>query len=508
MSLLKPLCRAMILCAALGCTRPSLSTEVTTIIEGPTGALLDSVLTPYVEELRRLTDNTAGLAIGVTHGDRIVYARAFGYANLASREEADLNTRFHIASLSKPFTAAAVARLVGDGVVNLDDPVTAYIPEFQMQGDGYATITVRQLLTHTSGIPRDLRADTWLHPVYGPDALEQNLMWAREHMLESTPGTEFSYSNAGFDILGLLVSRAGRQPFSEYVRTRILEPAGMTGAQYDKPADSLPPEWAAPYSYGIETQEWAPYPYTGSGTPSSGLQATILDMSQWGLLHLANGRHAGTEVLRESEFREMVSPQFTTPWGDAIGLGWYLQSYLGHPNIMHLGNDTGFEAAIYIYPDDDISIVVLANRDFARTGRMALAAAEILFGAEPKGYTVSAKFPFAESLRTGGVETAITTWERLRQDTTDQYDVDDDDLLTTGAVLENGGRWSASRDVLEYYLSLHDASAYAWRLLGNARLGLGDTTLAITAYENALRVNPSYDRARVALTGLQARTGK
>lgn len=487
------------------CTSSSPPPTPTSLVESPVGAHLDSVLTPYVEELRRLTDNTAGLAIGITQGGRIVYARTFGSADLARNAPADFDTRFHVASVSKPFTAMAVLRLVADGAVDLDAPIARYIPDFRMQGEGAGQVTVRHALTHTAGIPRDLSANNWEHPVFGPDALEQNLTAAREATLEFAPGSRFSYSNSGYDLLGLLVRRVGGMPFEEFVRTRILEPAGMAGATYDKPVEGLPPNWATPHSYGISTQEWAPYPFSGVNTPSTGLQATVLDMSRWGLLHLAGGRHDDVAVIDSTLFRQMVSPQATTPWGEAIGFGWYLQSHLGHPTIMHLGNDTGFESAMYIYPEDDVSIVVLANRDFSRTGRIALAAAEILFGADPAPFTVSAKYRFAAIMRAEGMPAAAGAWEALRSDTTDRYEVDDDDLLTTGAVLENGKQWGAARDVLGYYLSLHDASPYGWRLLGNAHAGLGDTAAAIAAYRDALRVDPGYERGRQALEALLAR---
>ncbi|MEM9919593.1 MAG: serine hydrolase [Bacteroidota bacterium] len=487
--------------AGCGAQPPTPVESQTVQIKGPTGAFLDSTLTPYVQQLLKLTDNPSGLAIGITKGEDIVYARTFGYANVEKKIPADFHSVFHIASVSKPFTAVAVAKLVQEKKLRLEDRIVDYIPEFEMKGTGYEKITIQHILTHTSGIPRHVSSDDWLNPIEGPKALEENLQNVRDFELEFEPGTKFNYSNSAFDILGIVIARVSGVPFTTYIEDHILAAAGMQSSVYRKPKD-LPSNWAVPYSYGLETQEWAPYPYTGKYAPSSGLQSTLLDMCRWGLIHLGKGRYQEHQVLDETHFDLLVSPHYDTPWGDKIGLSWFLQSYLDRPNIMHLGNDTGFETNLYIYPEDTISIVVMANRDFSRVGRISLAAAELLFGEDPKSYTLSARYKFTEAFKSTGMESAKKVWETLRQDTTDIYYVEDDDILTAGAVLENAGKWRQTKEVLEYYTRLNDQSTYAWRLLGNAAAGLGDTLGAMAHYEQALKINPNYERAKTAIAKL------
>jgi CubicO group peptidase (beta-lactamase class C family) len=116
------------------------------IIVGPTGLLIDSMMTPYIAKLRELTSNNAGLAIGVTQGDSVVYARTFGYENIELEQKADFNTLFHIASVSKPFTAFAAVTLVHQGKLHLDDKIVDLVPEFQMQGSGFEEITIEHIL--------------------------------------------------------------------------------------------------------------------------------------------------------------------------------------------------------------------------------------------------------------------------------------------------------------------------------------------------------------------------
>lgn len=470
--------------------------------QGDMGQRLDSLLTPYVRALRQATDNTAGLAIGVTKGDSIVYARTFGHAQLASKKKVDFATPFHLASVSKPFSAIAIAKLIQDGKLRLDDPLVNLIPEFQMQGEGYDEITIEHILTHTSGIPRNIAVDDWLHPSFGPKALEENLDIVKNKELDFAPGTKFSYSNSAFDILGVVISRASGLSFAEYIEQEIFGPIGMDNASFVKPADISASHWAMAYSYGLETQELSPYPYNERLFPSSGVVASVSDLCKWGQFHVGRGRIGGKQVLAEEWFDLVVSPKYDTPWGDQIGLSWFLQSYLDRPIIMHTGFDTGFESMMYIYPEEGISIVVLANRDFSRTGRIINAVSEILFGQTAKEYELSAKYLFADAYKKKGMDHAISLWADLKKDTTDAYFVDDGDILTTAAILENGGHWHQTKEILDYYLTINDKSTYAWRLLGNANLYLRDTAAAKSCYRRTLEINPEYEKGRVALEKL------
>ncbi|MDG5491499.1 serine hydrolase [Psychroserpens sp. SPM9] len=487
-----------LLCSCQQNTSNEAASNITTIIVSPEGERIDSLLTPYVKTLRSLTDNTAGLAIGITKGNRIIYARTFGYENIAEKTEADFNTLFHIASVSKPFTAAAIVKLIQQKKLNLEDKIVDHIPEFKMKGEAYKHITIQHILNHTSGIPRHVSENNWLNP----KPLEANLDFVKDFELDFEPGSQFNYSNSAFDILGIVISRASGLSYADYVTTHILKPAGMTQSTFIKPKNTLPPHWAVPYSYGLETQEWTPFPHAENYLPSSGLQTTLLDMCQWGMLHANQGSLNGKHVIENSYFKLLTTPTYETPWGNTIGLSWFLQSYLERPIIMHTGSDTGFEAIMYIYPNEDISIIVMANRDFARTGRIINAASEIIYNQTPKTYQVSAKYKFAETYKAHGITRAITEWNELKKDTTDIYNVDDDAILTTGAILENGKQWKATKEILDYYTSLNDQSTYAWRLLGNANLNLKDTTAAIQCYQKTLDINPDYTKGKIALESL------
>lgn len=492
----------------LGCKKQELNQPITELILRQDGEKLDSLLTPYVNELRNLTDNKAGLAIGITKGDEIIYGKTFGYSNIEQANKTNFNSIFHIASLSKPFSAFAIAKLVQQGKLKLEDTIVKFIPELEMQGNNYNLITIKHVLTHTSGIPANISLDDWTKPSFGEDAMNENIEALKKHSLNFEPGTKFSYSNSAFDILGIVISRVSGMPFNEYIKTNILEPTGMTQSAFKKPKDTIPYNWAIPYSYGLKTQEWKPYPYNEKLFPSSGMLTTLSDMCKWAQLHQGRGEINGNIVLSQEYFNLIVAPHFDTPWNDKIGLSWFLQSYLEHPIIMHTGQDTGFESIIYIYPKDDISIIVLSNRDFSRTGRIINAASEILFDKELKKYNISAKYKFAETYNDSGIVKAKKVWKAMKKDTTDIYFVNDEDILTTGAILENDGNWNETKEILEFYNTLNNKSTYSWRLLGNANLNLGDTLTALDCYKKCLEINPNYEKAKLAIESIENKREK
>lgn len=479
------------------------NTITKSVIKGIEGVRIDSVLTPYLVKLRNETDNEAGLAVGIIKNNELIYGRTFGYSNIERLIEVNFNTKFHIASVTKPFSAIAIAKLIQDGKLTLQTKIVDIIPEFKMLSPDYRNITVKHILTHTSGIPQNISPNDWTKPSFGPTALEENLIAVQKHTLDFTPGTQFSYSNSAFDILGIVISRASNMSFSQFIESNILQPLDMTESTFLKPKDSLPLNYAVAYSYGIETAVWKPYPYNEKLYPSSGLLTTLNDMTKWANFHLNKGTVGNTQILEPKYFELIIQPHFNTPWGDRIGLSWFLQSYLDKPIIMHTGQDTGFESVMYVYPKDTTAIIVMANRDFSRTARIVNAASEVLYGHEPKKYEVSAKYAFAKAYKEKGIAKATDIWKKLEKDTLDTYYTDIDDILTTGAILENSGDWQGTKDILEAYNSYNSQSTYSWRLLGNAHLNLGDTLKAVACYQKCLKINPNYDKAKVAIEGLK-----
>ncbi|MEO0775326.1 MAG: serine hydrolase [Bacteroidota bacterium] len=489
------LARLPLLCLLIwsACTplAPTPEAPPTVIVTGDLGQKLAQQLDPLVRAIRSDHYCPSSIAIGVTRGDSIIYAKAFGYANVDTRDTADIYTIYHLASLSKPVVAAALLHLQSQGRLGLDDPVVQYLPYFKLGTAGYERLTIRQILTHTSGLPANVGKDEWEHPTYTADALETYVKGLAETELEFAPGTAYGYSNAGFNVLGDVIAKASGQSFEAYVDQHILQAAGMTTATFLKP-DSLPEHWAAPHIIGTQTRVWEHYPYNRMYAPSSALHANIVDLCRWGMLNLGHGSSGAFSVLDSADYAPMVQPWADTPWGEKIGLSWYLQHYEGKPTILHTGADIGFSTQMILYPGEDIGIVVLANRAYSRTARLANAIMEIIADLGVKPYEVSGRFPFCQTWEEQGWESAQAAWRLLLRDTTDQYYANEWELNSIGHGLIFTEEYEKAKTVFAFNIELFPESANTYDSYGDALLAAGDTIGAIGYFQRALEVDPDF----------------
>src|SRR5216684_4947576 len=203
---------------------------------------LPPALQPLVQELDKTATemvkdpNAASFSIGITTKDGLVWSRAYGFANIENKVPATPDSIYRIGSITKQFTAVMLLQLVHDGKVHLSDPVEKYVPDINRvtgRFPGAPPITLMQLATHTAGLSREPEnTETY---VTGPvSEWEKTLIAALPHVKYAfEPGTHFSYSNIGYAILGATLSRAAKQPFTDYVREKILLPLGMTHSDFE-----------------------------------------------------------------------------------------------------------------------------------------------------------------------------------------------------------------------------------------------------------------------------------
>jgi len=215
----------------------------------------------------------AGLAIGIVKDDHLVYANGFGLKTLDRKgDPVTPESLFHVASITKTFVATSVMQLVDQGKVDLDATLVGYLPYFRMADDRYKQITIRHLLTHTSGIP-DVVDYEWDKPQYDPGALERYVRSLSRLDLLFAPGTQFEYSNNGYEVLGDLIAKVSGESFEDYVQRHILTPLRMTKS-------TLLLEQAEPklmtnghiLSAAGEPSVSKVFPYNRSHTPSSNLE--------------------------------------------------------------------------------------------------------------------------------------------------------------------------------------------------------------------------------------------
>ena len=335
-------------------------------------AWLDARLPALLEQY-----GVPGASVAVLAEGRVIEA-ADGLVNLDTGVEATRDTVFQIGSVTKVLTATLVMQLVDEGRISLDDTVRSVLPEFRVADEAVAgRITIRQLLTHSSGFEGDIFTDTG----DGDDCLERYAALLAHAPQLFPPGELFSYNNAGFCLLGRIVEVLRGEAFDVCMREHLLAPLGLHRAAQTAaeailqraavghvPApgadDGEPMAGASAAAALVPTPVWA---MARSNAPAGSMLAMrAVDLVAFARMHLEGGRAAsGDIVLSESSVAEMQRPQIDLPdigWGTSWGLGWELTRTPGSPDLIgHDGNTVGQSAILRVVPERGVAVAVLTN---------------------------------------------------------------------------------------------------------------------------------------------------
>ena len=214
-----------------------------------------------------------------------------------------------MASITKPFVATSVMQLVEKGRMSLDAPITTYLPYFEIADPRAKTITVRQMLTHTSGMP-DVGDYEWDRPQYDDGALERYVRSLKDQKLVFAPGERMQYSNMAYEILGDAVAKASGMTFEEYVHQNILQPLGMADSTLlVKDTDPALMTWGHELDGKGHPFASHVYPYNRTHTPSSDLHSNVRDMSRWAIANLDGGQLDGQRILEKATLEKMWTPR-------------------------------------------------------------------------------------------------------------------------------------------------------------------------------------------------------
>lgn len=323
-------------------------------------------------------DPMPGVAIGIVQHGKLVYSRGFGIQKLGSPDQAITpQTLFHMASITKTFVATGVMQLWEQGKVDLDAPVTNYVPYFRIDDPRYTRITVRQMLSHSSGMP-DVEDYEWNKPQNDDGALERYVrsLSSMKLKLLFDPGTGFSYSNMAYEVLGDLIAKVSGKSFEDYVEANILRPLGMnTSALLLSQADPklLAQGYTRPRGGDYASlKQVAAYPFNRMHSPSSDLMSNVVDMSRWALVNLNHGELDGKRILKRETHDLMWKPAVQVErcrrartdcekLPAYVGISWFIQNKDGHTVYAHSGGDDGFITNLLLVPDADLAMVWMFN---------------------------------------------------------------------------------------------------------------------------------------------------
>jgi CubicO group peptidase (beta-lactamase class C family) len=271
-----------------------------------------------------------------------------------------------IASITKLFTATAVMRLADNGSLSIDDPVIKYLPYFKVQGD-YTKITLRHLLTHSSGLPVILPEKEWLREDSSTGALEATVRGLENIELNSQPGTQFGYSNLGYIVLSDIVAKVSKMEFEAYVTANILEPLRMHNSNF---ITSSPSTVAAHTKQGQKVIPINGHVENKGTNGAGGLESSIADLCTWAMMALGNGTLNETEIVKATTFKMMIEPQVLEYTDNKAyeahrGFGWQVLRYENEPYFGHAGRyKFGGRSMLFILPEKALGIVFVANLTF------------------------------------------------------------------------------------------------------------------------------------------------
>lgn len=295
-----------------------------------------------------------GASVAVIRNGRVVLERGYGLANVERSFRATARTKYQIASTTKVFTAAAVMLLVEDGKISLDEKAARYLAWLPSK---YENVTVRQLLTHTSGVNRDLR--TANEDDFTAEEFRRRLAAAPASF---APGERWEYANTGYILLGMIIESASGKPYGEFLEARVFGPLGMRDTKFLEP-----PAEARNRAAGYEWREnaYRRTVYFSGGFAAGGMVSSASDLAKL-VLALDAGRLLRRESLEQLRTHARLSndqPVRFTFRGEPtnFGLGWFLTTYRGRKMLTHGGVLSGFSSVVNRFTDDGVTIVVVCN---------------------------------------------------------------------------------------------------------------------------------------------------
>ena len=303
-----------------------------------------------------------GVSFAIVHDQDVVWARGFGWADVERKVPAAADTLYRVASITKPFTATAILQLRDAGKLQLDAPVADVLPWFKPRpanGDA-SEITIRHLITHTSGLPRDAPFPYWSEALF-PSTEEIRAALPTQAGIFPTE-TRWKYSNLAVIIAGEVVSTVSGQPWGEYVRRHILEPLGMRDSLTGSPPQDHP-RLARGYARRLPNGDRAISPYSDvcGVSAAAGLTTTVTDLARFAMLQL---RSDGAPVLRGRTLREMQRVHWLDPeWQMGWGLGFQILRMNNRTLVGHGGVLRGYRSEFRVSVADKVAMIVMINAD-------------------------------------------------------------------------------------------------------------------------------------------------
>ncbi len=311
------------------------------------------------------------LSIALVDDQQTVWARGFGFADPDGQMPATEGTVYRVGSVSKLFTDIAILQLVEQGKLELDAPVSRYLPEFRPRNPFGTPVTLRHLMAHRSGLVREPPVGSYFDP--GEPTLARSIASLNETALVYAPGARTKYSNAGIAVVGYVLERVQGEPFAQALKHAVLDPLDMVHSGFETTTE-IRKHLAKAHMWTVDGRVFQAPTFELGIAPAGSLYSTVTDLGRFLSALFAAGRGLNGPLLQPATLEQMWTPQFAEPEGKTrYGIGFRLDELDGHRSVGHDGAIYGFATSLRALPDDKLGVVVVTTKDAANgvTDRIA-----------------------------------------------------------------------------------------------------------------------------------------
>ncbi len=325
-------------------------------------AAVADALRPLIEH--ELADKQLpAISIALVDDQQIVWARGFGYADPEAKIPATASTIYRAGSVSKLFTDIGIMQLVERNELQLDAPITDYLPDFHPRNPFGKPITLRELMSHRSGLVREAPVGHYFDPTEPTIAAAVKSL--NETSLVFAPGAHVKYSNAGITVAGFVLERRSSQPYAKYLKHAVLDPMGMENSAFEPPAQ-LTHDLAKAFMWTYDGRVFAAPTFQLGIGPAGSLYTSVIDLGRFLTVLFARGRGPNGQVLNVETLEQMWKPQFAKPGeAEGFGIGFRLTQFEGHRLVRHGGAIYGFATELAALPNEKLGVVAITTVDSA-----------------------------------------------------------------------------------------------------------------------------------------------
>lgn len=443
-------------------------------------------------------------AILVAEEGKVIYQKAFGWANREWDIPNQTDTKFRIASMTKQFTAMLIMQLVAEKQLTLTEPITTYLPEYPKESGN--KINIHHLLTHTAGIPNYTSFDDYRSIMRRPMQPTEIIYLFADSSLQFTPGERFSYSNSGYVVLGAIIEKVSGKSYEKVLQEKILKPLGMNHTGIDKPGRVLKNR-ALGYNENGANYMNANFIDMSVAFAAGNIYSTVEDLFLW-------DQALYTQKLLPANYMDLIFTPHIPAWGQHYGYGWNIgkkrigntKDYL--PVVEHDGGINGFNSLIVRVPSARSSIILLNNRGGAPLYQMSDAISGILYDKSYDFPKKSLARSLYETVSKEGIAAGLSFYEKAKE--ASEYRLDESEMNRFGYEFLQTEQTEEALAVLKLNVEAFPNSFNTYDSYGEILMTMGDKAGAIKNYKRSIALNPKNENGiqMLAKLGVEIDRGK